>query len=207
MTTNMDKPMRLIISPPSPFVRKVRVLLRETGLIDQVEEVHVKTSPLASDGLALAANPTGKIPALIRHDGPAIYDSRVITRYLDQLAGADLYPQTCLFEILTLEATAEAIMEVGVGLTYDARYRAHAPAPEWAEAQWGKAARAITAINSLWMSHLHGPLNMAQIAVACALAYIDLRHDHRNWRNGNAALADWEAQFSERSSMVETRPE
>ena len=198
--------MKLIMSPPSPFVRKVRVLLRETGLLGRVEEIQVKTSPLASDPQALAANPLGKIPALIRADGPAIYDSRIITRYLDDIVDAGLYPPSRLYEVLTLEATADAIMDATVGITYDARYRADAPAPDWTEAQWGKAARAIEAINTRWMSHLSGPLNMAQIAVSCALSYVDLRHDARNWRKGNDALARWQAEFEARPSMQDTKP-
>ena len=111
--------MKLIMSPPSPFARKVRVLLRETGLIDLVEEIEVSTSPLSSDAQILAANPTGKIPALIREDGPAIYDSRVITRYLDDKAGAELYPVTSLYEILTLEAMADALTDITVAMTYE----------------------------------------------------------------------------------------
>ncbi|MEL7390870.1 MAG: glutathione S-transferase N-terminal domain-containing protein, partial [Pseudomonadota bacterium] len=98
--------MQLLISPASPFVRKVRVLLREADLLDDVDEVLVSTTPLASDPTVLAANPTGKIPALIRDDRPAIYDSRVITRFLDDRGNAGLYPAQRIWEILTLEATA-----------------------------------------------------------------------------------------------------
>jgi len=199
--------MKLIMSPPSPFARKVRVLLREANMLERVEEVQVATSPLASDAQAVAANPLGKIPALVRADGPALYDSRVITRYLDDIGGAGLYPTGSLYEILTLEATADAIMEATVGMIYDERYRPDAPAPDWTEAQWGKAARAIEAINTRWMSHLSGPLNMGQIAVACALSYIDLRHDARNWRQGNDALAVWHAGFEARPSMQDTKPD
>ena len=54
------------------------------------------------------------------------------------------------------------------------------------------------------MSHLSGPLNIGQIAVACALSYVDLRHDARNWRADNTALAKWHADFAARDSMVET---
>jgi len=196
--------MKLIMSPPSPFARKARVLLRETGLIDRVEEEQVSSTPLNSAPEILAANPLGKIPALLREDGPAIYDSRVITRYLDDLADTNLYPKSSLYEILTLEATADAIMDATVGMVYGERYRSDAP--EWADAQWGKASRAIAAINSRWMSHLKGPLNMGQIAVSCALSYIDLRHDARNWRNGNEALAAWQAEFELRDSMTATKP-
>jgi len=196
--------MKLIMSPPSPFARKARVLLRETGLIDRVEEVQVSSTPLNSAPEILAANPLGKIPALIREDGPAIYDSRVITRYLDDMADTNLYPKGSLYEVLTLEATADAIMDVTVGMIYGQRFREDAP--DWIEAQWGKAARGIAAINSRWMSHLQGPLNMAQIATCCALSYVDLRHDDRNWRNGNEALATWQAEFEARDSLQATKP-
>lgn len=200
--------MQLLFSPASPFVRKVRVLLREANLLDKVTEVAVSTTPLNSAAEVVAANPMGKIPALIRPDGPAIYDSRVITRYLDDHAGAGLYPQSRIWEILTLEATADAIMDATVSMAYEKRLRPEAQqSPDWIEAQWGKAARGIAAINSRWMPHLSGPLNIGQIGVACALSYIDLRHDARGWRNGNTALADWHAAFSARDSMVATRPE
>ena len=199
--------MQLIMSPASPFVRSVRVLLRETGLIDRVDEVQVATSPMASAAEALAANPTGKIPALTRTDGPAIYDSRVIMRYLDNMADANLYPNTSLYEVLTLEATAIAIMDATVSMAYEVRLRPETQqSPDWIEAQWGKAARGIEAINARWMSHLNGPLNAAQIATSCALGYIDLRHDGRNWRKGNNALAQWQAEFETRESMVATKP-
>ena len=196
--------MKLIMSPPSPFARKARVLLRETGLIERVEEVQVSSTPLASAAEILAANPLGKIPALIRADGPAIYDSRIITRYLNDMADATLYPTGSLYEVLTLEATADAIMDATVGMVYGARYRTDPP--EWTEGQWTKAERGIAAINQRWMSHLSGPLTMAQIAVSCALAYVDLRHDGRNWRAGNDALADWQATFEARASMQATQP-
>ncbi len=197
--------MQLLISPASPFVRKVRVLLREAGLLDTVEEVTVTTTPMNSAPEVIAANPIGKIPALIRPDGPAIYDSRVITRFLDDHADAGLYPQSRIWETLTLEATGDAIMDAAVSMAYEKRLRPEdQQSKTWVEAQWGKAARGIDAVNNRWMSHLSGPLNIGQISVACALSYIDLRHNARGWRQGNDALAQWYAEFSERDSMAET---
>lgn len=197
--------MQLLISPASPFVRKVRVLLREADILAQVEEVEVSTTPLASDPGVVAANPIGKIPALIRTNGPAIYDSRVITRFLDDHASAGFYPESRIWDVLTLEATADAIMEAAVGMSYEARFRPEAQqSSDWVEAQWTKASRAIAAINNRWLSHLSGPLNMGHIGTACALSYVDLRHDARQWRTGNADLAAWHAGFMERDSMVAT---
>ena len=62
--------------------------------------------------MPVGANPLGKVPALERPDGPALYDSQVICRYLDDLAGGRLYPaKPRLWETLTLEATADGIVE------------------------------------------------------------------------------------------------
>ncbi len=199
--------MKLISSPLSPFVRKVRVLLLESGLADQVEVVDVTTTPLETDPQAAAANPLGKIPALVRLDGPAIHDSRGITRYLDQQAGGRFYPEARLWEVLTLEAIAEGIMEAALAMTYEARFRPedmrYAP---WVEGQWAKAARALDAVEGRWMSHLAGPLDMSHIALGCALGYLDFRHDVRGWRDGHPALEAWYAKMSARESMVKTAP-
>jgi len=90
-------------------------------------------------------------------------------------------------------------------MAYERRLRPEAEqSDDWVEAQWGKAARGIAAVNSRWMSHLTGPLNIGQIGMACALSYIDLRHDARGWRNGNSALAMWHAEFCQRDSMLST---
>lgn len=199
--------MKLLMSPSSPYVRKVRVLLREANLLDAVEEIEVSTNALASDPTVIAANPTGRIPALLRDSGPAIFDSRVITRFLDDHAGAGLYPQARIWEVLTLEALADGIMDSAVGITYEMRLRpADKQYQDWMDAHWEKVARALTAVNDRWMSHLSGPLDMAQIGVACALGYLDLRHDGRGWRNGNDALAAWYGAFMKRDSMAATQP-
>jgi len=198
--------MQLLTAAASPFARKVRVLIREAGITD-VEEVDVQTTPLASDPLVLAANPTGKIPVLVRSAGPAIYDSRVICRFLDDHAKAGLYPEGRLWEVLTLEATADAIMDAAVGITYEMRFRSEADqSQEWLNAQWGKIERAIGAVEVLWMPLLAGPLNIGQIAVGCALEYLDFRHDKREWHAGHKVLADWQAAFSTRPNMVATQP-
>jgi glutathione S-transferase len=199
--------MQLLIAVASPFVRKVRVVLRETKQLADVEEVNVSTTPIASDPVVVAANPTGKIPALIRDDGPAIYDSRVITRYLDARAKANLYPENALWEVLTLEATADAIMDASVLLIYEVRFR---PEPmqsaDWMTGQWAKVTRGLDALESRWLSHLAGPLHMGQIGVGCALGYLDFRHPTYDWRIDHPGLAAWFGSFSQRDSMKDTAP-
>lgn len=199
--------MKLISSGTSPFVRKVHVLLHETGQMDDLEIVTALTSPFDTAPEVASANPLGKIPALIRDEGPTIYDSRVICRFLDDRAQSNLYPQGRLWETLTLEATADGIMEAAVLMLYEHRLRpAEAVLESWVDAQWDKIDSAVTALNARWVSHLRGPLDMGQIAIGCALAYLDFRHDARGWRKGNDALDDWFALFSQRDSMKATQP-
>lgn len=200
--------MKLYHSPLSPFVRKVMVVLHETGQLDDVEIVPVATTPIAPMEELLAKNPLAKIPALERNDGPTLYDSRVICAFLEARGGDKLYPSGARkWETLTLEATAEGILDAAVSITYEGRMRPMEKQWDgWTDAQWSKVMGGCAAINTRWMSHLNGPLDMGQISVGCALGYLDLRHDARNWRKGNDALAAWYEVFEERESMKATVP-
>lgn len=200
--------MRLYDSPTSPFVRKVKVVLHETGLLPGVELEPASGTPVAPGTMPVSRNPLGKIPVLEREDGPALYDSRVICRYLDDLWQAGLYPATpALWDVLTLEATGDGISEAAVLMIYEARLREEGHRSEaWVEGQWAKIARTLDALEGRWMAHLSRRIDAGQIAVACALGYLDLRHGSRGWRFGRPALDDWFSRFAERPSMQATKP-
>ena len=154
-------------------------------------------------------NPLGKIPALVLGDGTALYDSRVICRYLDDRAGAGLYPAAPrLWRTLTLEATADGILEAALLIVYEWRLRSEelrlAP---WVEGQWAKIARALDMLETRWQDHLAGPLDIGQIALGCALSYLDFRHGAREWRNGHPGLAAWHDGFAARPGMMATAPQ
>ncbi len=200
--------MKLYSSGPSPFARKVRVLLLETEQQADVEILDTKTTPMAHDPALVGVNPVGKIPALERPDGPTLYDSRVICRFLDARAGGRLYPEARLWDTLVLEATAEGIMEAAVAMTYEMRFRSGPQLmPDWLDAQWSRVDRSLDALTARWMSHLYGPLDMGQIAVGCALDYLDLRHADRGWRQNRDALAAWHKGFAQRPAMIDTAPQ
>jgi glutathione S-transferase len=200
--------MKLYHSPASPFVRKVVVLLHELGKADAVEIETVVTSAFASNESLMAANPLARLPALARPEGVTLYDSRVITAYLNDLYNGNFYPTgASRWETLTLEATGDGIMDSAVSMAYEVRLRPEAQqSADWIEAQWEKVSRALAVLDARWMSHLNGSLTMGQISVACALSYLDLRHDARKWRDGNEALAKWFTDFDSRPSMAATRP-
>lgn len=198
--------MKLHWNPASPFARKCVVCADEAGV--ELEIFVRGGTPLIIDNMPVEQNPLGKIPALERSGGPAIYDSRVITRYIDAQGEANLYPEARIWEVLTLEATADGIMEAAVLMVYEGRTRPEEKQfPDWVEAQWLKVSRSLDAIEERWMSHLAGPLDAAQIGVACALEYLDFRHEARDWRAGRPQLAAWQAKFAQRDSMAKTVPE
>jgi glutathione S-transferase len=200
--------MKLYHAPASPFVRKVMVLLHEAGAVDRVTIVTASGNPLDPGTIPVDRNPLGKIPALERPDGPTLYDSRVITRYLDDTLKAGLYPPAPrLWDTLVIEATGDGISEAAVLMRYEMQVRPEGTrSPEWADAQWQKISRALAALEERWLSHLAGPLDIGQIAVGVALGYLDLRHGDRDWRAQHPALAAWYAGFSARPSLVATAP-
>ena len=199
--------MKLIFSPASPFVRKVNVMRHEGQLIDLITLAPVQTTALLTDPAARSANPLGKIPALVLDDGKTIFDSRVICRYLDDLSGAGLYPKTTLWDVLTLEALADGIMESAVSMVYEARLRPEEKQFEtWVEAQWSKIDHALDALEQNQFTVLRSDLNFGQLAVSCALGYLDFRHSDRNWRNGRKWLDAWNRMIQERASMQATIP-
>jgi glutathione S-transferase len=207
MNLKKETVMRLIYSPASPFVRKVVVLMYEAGLSDKVTLNPVATTALNTADDARAANPLGKIPALVRDGDSTIFDSRVICRYLDDLAGSNLYPADRLWDVLTLEALADGIMESAVSMVYEVRLRPeNEQSPAWIDAQWSKVAHALAALEANQFAAATGDVNMGQLAVACALGYLDFRHAGRNWQADFPKLAAWQQQIGQRASMMATTP-
>ncbi|MBO9445944.1 glutathione S-transferase [Ruegeria sp. R14_0] len=200
--------MKLYFSPTSPYVRKVMVLLHETDQLQDVELMTTATTPMSPAEPLLAKAPLTKVPALERPDGPTLFDSRVICSFLNDRAQAGLYQDGPRhWDVLTLEALADGILDAALLITYEGRMRPEDKQwDDWSDAQWTKIERACAALNQRWMAHLSGQLDMGQVAVACALGYLDFRHDARGWRKGNDALAAWYETFALRPSMVATQP-
>ncbi len=199
--------MKLFTNPASPFCRKVEILLHETGQRNAVVDVPSVGHPTAPENMPTDVNPIGKIPTLQHDDGAALFDSRVICRFLDDRANAGLYPEGQLWDVLTLEAMGDGIADAAVLMVYEGRVRpedmVYAP---WVEGQWAKIGRALDELDAKWGQTLNGPLNMGQIAVAAALGYLDFRHEDRKWRENRPKLATWFEQISARTSLSRTVP-
>jgi glutathione S-transferase len=177
-------------SPPSPFGRKVEIGAALCGLSERIEIVSTDTND--PDDPIRRHNPLGKIPALILEDGTVLYDSRVILEFLDAEAGGGviLPGGSERFPVLTLQALADGIMAAALLQVYEKRWRAtEAQHHPWIAHQAGKVARGLAVLESSPPPLAPTP-HVGQIAVACALGYLDLRFDGA-WRKDHPRLVGW----------------
>ncbi|NMX58260.1 glutathione S-transferase [Pseudomonas sp. WS 5146] len=202
--------MTLFHNPASPFVRKVRVLLIETGQLDRVALHGCMPTPVNPDAQVVQDNPVGKIPALRLADGSVLHDSRVILDYFDhQHVGNPLIPRdgSARWRRLTLASMADGIMDAAVLVRYETAMRpAEKHWDQWLEEQRNKIHRTLAELESDAIAELASHFDIAAISVACALGYLDFRHPDLQWRASNPKLADWYAGVSQRPSMLETQP-
>jgi len=202
--------MTLFHSPTSPFVRKVMVLLHETGQLDRVALQEVQLSPTSPSAAVNAQNPAGKIPALRLADGSVLHDSRVILDYLDQQhVGDPLIPLQgpARWRRLTLASLADAILDAAILIRYETFLRPEEKRwDDWLTAQQEKIERALVQLEAEAIAELACHFDIAAIGVACALGYLDFRQPESNWRQCYPQLADWYAEVSQRPSMQATQP-
>lgn len=195
MSSSGNDALILRSSPPSPFGRKVKLVAAVTG---QDAHIRVEEAATADPGDSLREqNPLGKIPTLILADGTALYDSRVICAFLDahSLTGARVIPDgEDRWHALRLQALGDGIMDAGILQVYEARMRPperrHA---EWTDYQQAKIDRALAVLEADPPA-LGTPPTIGDIAIACALGYLDLRFDGV-WRGSHPKLVDWIARF------------
>lgn len=202
--------MTLFHNPASPYVRKVMVLLHETGQLDRVALQASQLTPVNPDTALNQDNPLGKIPALRLADGNVLYDSRVILDYLDQQhVGNPLIPRegSARWRRLTLAALADGIMDASVLIRYELALRAPEKHWEqWLDGQRDKIRRALAVLEADAIAELASHFDVAAISVACALGYLDFRHPDLQWRDAQPRLAAWYAEVSQRPSMLATQP-
>ena len=186
---------KLLYSSTSPYSAKVRMAAAYAGIA--LEKVTVDTG--SDPELLVEANPLGKIPTLITDDGVTVYDSRVITQYLNRMSGNKLFPRNPArrLEAETLEALADGICDCLLTMVYERRMRPeeklHQP---WLDRQWSKVERGLDRLNAA-PPKLPKRITVGQIAVRAMISYLDLRFAGK-WEKGRAKLRRWAARFDER---------
>ncbi|PWB65899.1 MAG: glutathione S-transferase [Bradyrhizobiaceae bacterium] len=194
--------MILRSAPPSPFGRKIKIAAAILGIDLKVEPADTNDP---SDTVR-RQNPLGKIPVLVLEDGTALFDSRVILEYLDHVAGAGrIIPRApaARFAALRMQAIGDGIMDAGILRVYEGRWRApELHVAKWVEHQAGKMTRALDLLEAE-PPGLDATPHVGQIAVACALGYLDLRFGGE-WRKDYPRLVAWLDAFAARVPSFET---
>ena len=197
--------MQLRYSPTSPFVRKVAVLLHETGLADGVvlQTVDGWSEPeqLTDD------NPLSMVPTLVLGDGRTLYDSPVICEYLDRLHdGTPMIPADgdVRWQVLREQALADGILDCAVLIFVELQRRPEELRWDW----WLELKRRAITRSLDWLERelaaFEGRVDLGTVSIGVALGYLDLRGAVGEWRTGRPGLATWYADFAQRPSMIAT---
>ena len=203
--------MKLIGSLTSPYVRKVRVVMAEKKLDYrfEVENVWAPASAITD------ANPLGKVPCLVMEGGEAVFDSRVIVEYLDMLSPVGkLIPALGRerIEVRTWEALADGLVDAAIlarlERTWDGR-TGEQRSEAWVERQMAKVHAALAAMarglgERPWCNGGH--FSLADIAVGCALGWLEFRYPDIDWRTSHPNLGRLLEKLAQRTSFADTVP-
>jgi glutathione S-transferase len=203
--------MKLIGSATSPYVRKVRIVMAEKKLDYQL----ILEDVWAANTSITASNPLGKVPCLIMEGGEAVFDSRVIVEYLDTLSPVGKLIPTQgreRAEVKTWEALADGLLDAAILARLEATWpgrSAEQRSDAWIARQMGKIDATLKAMSTglgdkPFCSGIH--LSLSDVAVGCALGYLDLRFAQINWRESYPNLAKLQEKLLQRPSFVETHP-
>lgn len=191
--------MKLLASPTSPYARKLRVLALELGL----DLTIVDTAPLADDPVLLAANPLGKVPALLLDGGRVIFDSPVIAGFLLSVAPdrAVLAPSgPAHWDGRTTEALADGVLDAAITVRFNAAQGITAGA--WIDRQYRAIDRALAAL----AGRIGSGAGYPELCTVIACEYLDLRFPAIDWRTDQPALAALHTALADRASLRDTRP-
>lgn len=200
--------MKLVISLTSPFARKTRIAMMDKKidcetLVDIPWEAHTEVPKY---------NPLGKIPVLILDDESTLYDSRVIVEHFDVMSPvARLIPESGRARLIVKrwEALADGISDAAATIFLERKRPAARQDPAWIERQQAKIDRGLAALSAelgdkAWCTG--DTYNLADIAVGCALGYLDLRFPEIKWRKRHPNLAALNKKLEQRASFSETKP-
>jgi glutathione S-transferase len=197
--------MKLYITTPSPFARKVRIVAHEKGLSERIEEIAV--DPYANAPELLATNPVVQVPTLIAEDGLPLTDSPVICEYLDAIGlGPRLLPAEGAerLRVKRLETLANATLEMGVKLVLEKRRPEAERSPSWISRWTFNMGRSLDALEAAAPSA--GDFNMGVLSAGIAVSWISFRHPGYDWQTGRPNLVALQAALEQRPSFQATVP-
>ena len=203
--------MKLIGATTSPYVRKVRIVMAEKKLDYQF----VTEDVWSADTTITHSNPLGKVPCLVMEGGEALFDSRVIVEYLDTLSPVGkLIPVMGRerAEVKTWEALADGLLDAAILARLEANWAHRTKAQRsqaWIDRQIEKVNASVKAMSQglgekAFCAGIY--LSLADIAVGCALGYMDFRFPAIEWRASYPNLAKLQEKLMARQSFIDSLP-
>ena len=195
--------MKLYYAQPSPFARRIRVLLRERGLLSQIDEI--ATAPWDSPVELLAVSPASKVPTLVLDDGTTLTESALIATHLDGLGdAAPLLPSAAMTHLLHVWGLAEGLTAAAWLAVVEVRRDEAQRSPAWLARQRDAIDRCLAALETA--ASLPLAPSYAHVVLGVALGYLDFRLSSIDWRSGQPHLAQWYATFAQLDAMRATEP-
>ena len=201
--------MKLLYTVNSPYARKVRIVAAEKHIDIKLEEV-VLSDP---DCPVKLYNPLGKVPVLVLPDNDSLYDSRVIAEYLDNRTPlAHLIPKdnTTKSAVRRWEALADGITDAAVAVMLEQRKPEQKQDAAFIAKQMDKVSRGLNVLNNdlghnKWC--VADTFSLADIAVGCALGYVNLRFGQIiNLAKDFSNLDRLQAGLLKRQSFIDSMP-
>lgn len=199
--------MKVYVTGNSPYARKVRVAAIETGQRDEFEWQLITREERAE--IVPSMNPLGKVPVAVLESGEALYDSPVICAYVDaQHDGPKLIPEAApgRWQVLRLEALGDGLGEAVIAVSQEDQRPGEKRSQGVVDRQTGKVTAALAVLDGE-AATFRDPPSMGEIAVACALGYMEFRDVIPGWRDTYPTLGGWYVRILERPSFVQTAPD
>ena len=200
--------MKLLGSLTSPYVRKARIVLAEK----KIDYDFILDSPWEPESEVPNYNPLGKVPVLVLDDDLSLFDSRVISEYVDSMSPNNkLLPASGRERMLVKrwEALADGIMDASALAFLEGKRTSAERSEAWIKRQRDKIARSLSMmseeLDDAGWCHGNG-ISLADIATGCALGYLDLRLSDIDWRAAHPNLARLQEKLNQRTSFEETTP-
>ncbi|WNN74114.1 glutathione S-transferase [Kluyvera cryocrescens] len=199
--------MKLVGSYTSPFVRKISILLLEKGMAFEF----VNEQPYSEENGVAQFNPLGKVPALVTDDGEYWFDSPIIAQYIELLGIApEMVPHGPLaaLKVRQLESLADGIMDAGLASVRELARPAAQQSESEVLRQRQKISRSLDALEGYLVDGTLKPdtLNLATIAIACAIGYLNFRRIAPGWCVDRPNLVKLAETLFVRESFARTEP-
>lgn len=197
--------MKLYCAHSSPYSRKARAAAVEAGVADRIELVLL--NPWENPPALLEVNPLGRIPVLATDEGITLFGSAVVAEYLDSIGSGTLFPEPgparwrALKRLASGDGMLESLVPVRLEFLRPEEHRSAMLDTRWR----ASAARMLAALESE-VAAPGGTPDIGDIAVGCALGYLDFRFPDWDWRKDQPKLAAWYEALAARPSFTTTIP-